>query len=97
MLDNCNSPLSQYQNFYKKYYRTLNMYILKNVKEFNNREDYVGFRKEIEKYELGKVSEARKIDRMIYYLLKSEHFFMIKAFGYIYRIMVPLSRSLLKK
>lgn len=86
MLDTCHAQLNLYQSFYKKYYRTLNMYILKNINRYHRREDYIKFRKEIEEFELGAVSKAEAIDRILYYVLKSKCFFLIKILGIAYSI-----------
>lgn len=84
MLENLGASESMFVLFYRKYYRTLNMYITKNVRQYHKWEEYKAFRDEVGRYELGNVSDAKIVDIVLYYILKSNFFLLIKAVGVTY-------------
>lgn len=73
MLDNCNVTESTYKLFIKKYYRTLNSYLLKNKKYYSSIAEFDVFRNSIKEYEIKRLEDASVIDRWLYCLLNSNN------------------------
>lgn len=84
MLKNCRESDDIFELYYKNYYRTLNHYVLKNISAFKTFDDYKVYLDEAKKYDVNGLKSAKLIDRMIYKLLFSENFCLIRLVGRLY-------------
>ena len=84
MLKNRRESDDVFELYYKNYYRTVNHYVLKNVSAFKAFDDYKVYLNEAKKYDVNGLKNAKLIDRMIYKLLFSEYFCLIRMAGGLY-------------
>jgi hypothetical protein len=80
MLNNCNVYDELHEEFWKKYIRGLNHYILKGLISSKDYQDYVKFRKEILQKEIKPPAEEKfpLKEKMIYKVLKKRCVYLLK-------------------
>lgn len=84
MLENCRESDDIFELYYKNYYRTVNHYVLKNISTFKTFDDYKVYLDEAKKYDVNGLKRAKLIDRIIYKILFSENFCLIRLVGCLY-------------
>ena len=86
MLKHLHVDDSVYDMFFKNYYRTINHYILNNIDAFNDYRSYKEFVSEAQRYDVGGIHAANKIDQLVYRILYSSNFFAIRNLGCFYKL-----------
>ncbi len=86
MMNECKCDENLRRCFYRKYLRTLNGYILRNISNYKNKREYCQFIGEIKDYELKSIKGGSFANKIIYYILHSNWFTLIKVLGVIYTI-----------
>lgn len=85
MLENLNCSKELYDLFYQRYFRTINHYILRNLSRITLSKDYKIYIQTIQRYIIFDCRKAKMIDRIIYKILFSNCFLLIKIVGRAYK------------